>query len=165
MMAWDDAGCERMRKAARKSGKILEIGYQRNYNPIYQAAHERIVKSGQLGDVYHARTVWHRNGTWRRKGDPPSPDDDPSPWGYPDYDHVYSIFEYTHGRTAVFTSIESNAYEHYYEAFYGTRATLILRGETEAYLFDEGGGARPTTVDVSPKAAEAVEKKTTRLSV
>ena len=68
-------------------------------------------------------------------------------------DHVYTILEYPHGRTAVFTSIESNAYDHYYEAFYGTKATLILRGETEAYLFDEGGGERPTTVDVTPKGA------------
>ena len=209
MMAWDDAGCERMRETARKTGKILEIGYQRNYNPIYQAAHEGIVKAGQLGDLYHSRIVWHRNGTWRRKGEPPSPDYDPSRWGYPDYDHlinwrlywkysrglhaelashqvnivnwffgaepeavlssggvyrfreggrevpdhVYSVFEYPHGRTAVFTSIESNAYDHYYEAFYGTKATLILRGETEAYLFDEGGGERPTTVDVTPKGS------------
>ena len=209
MMAWDYPGCERMRDTARKTGKILEIGYQRNYNPLYQAAHEGIVKAGQLGDVYHARIVWHRNGTWRRKGEPPSPDYDPSPWGYPDYDHlinwrlywrysrglhaelashqvnivnwffgaepetvissggvyrfpeggrevpdhVYSIFEYPHGRTAVFTSIESNAYDHYYEAFYGTKATLILRGEAEAYLFEEGGNARPTTVDVTPKGS------------
>jgi predicted dehydrogenase len=210
MMAWDDAGCQRMLEAHRKSGKILEIGYQRNYNPIYQAAHEGIVKAGQLGDVYHARIVWHRNGTWRRKGEPPSPDYNPSQWGYPDwdhllnwrlfwryskglyaelashqvnivnwffgsepetvlssggvyrfpeggretYDHVYSIFEYPHGRTAVFTSVESNAYDHYYEAFYGTKATLILQGETEAYLFDEGGdAARPTTVEVAPKGA------------
>jgi predicted dehydrogenase len=211
MMAWDVPGCERMRDTARKTGKILEIGYQRNYNPIYQAAHEGLVKAGQLGDVYHARIVWHRNGTWRRKGEPPSPDYDPSRWGYPDYDHlinwrlfwrysrglhaelashqvnivswffgaepeavlssggvyrfpeggrevydhVYTTFEYPHGRTAVFTSIESNAYDHYYEAFYGTKATLIMRGETEAYLFDEGGAERPTTVDVTPKGAGA----------
>jgi len=88
MMAWDYPGCERMRETARKTGKILEIGYQRNYNPIYQAAHEGIVKAGQLGDVYHSRIVWHRNGTWRRKGEPPSADYDPSRWGYPDYDHL-----------------------------------------------------------------------------
>jgi predicted dehydrogenase len=209
MMAWDEAGVQRMLDAHRKSGRLLEIGYQRNYNPMYQAAHEGIVRAGQLGDVYHARIVWHRNGTWRRQGQPPSPDYDPSKWGYPDfdhllnwrlfwkyskglyaelashqvnivnwffgaepqavlssggvyrfpeggrevYDHVYTVFEYPHGRTAIFTSIESNAYDHYYEAFYGTKATLILRGETEAYLFDEGGAARPTTVEVTPKGA------------
>src|SRR5439155_20540228 len=101
MMAWDYPGCERMRETARKTGKILEIGYQRNYNPIYQAAHEGIVKAGQLGDVYHSRIVWHRNGTWRRKGEPPSADYDPSRWGYPDYDHLINwrpYWRYPRGR-------------------------------------------------------------------
>ena len=36
MMAWDVEGCERMRATARRTGKILEIGYQRNYNTVYQ---------------------------------------------------------------------------------------------------------------------------------
>jgi predicted dehydrogenase len=206
MMAWDGDGCRRMIAAAQKSGKLLEIGYQRNYNPVYQAAYEGIVKSGALGDIFHARLVWHRNGTWRRKEEPPSPGYDPSRWGYPTFDHlvnwrlfwkysqglsaelashqvnvanwffgaepvtvlgsggvyrwtnegrevpdhVYLTFEYPNGRTAVFTSIESNAYDHYYEAYYGTKATLILRGETEAYLFDEGGGdSKATQIEVT----------------
>src|SRR5712691_8533668 len=46
MMAWDAAGCDQMMNAARNSGRILEIGYQRNYNPIYQAAYEGIIKPG-----------------------------------------------------------------------------------------------------------------------
>src|SRR5207342_3356978 len=37
MMAWDEAGCLRMRQAALTTGKVLEIGYQRNYNQMYQA--------------------------------------------------------------------------------------------------------------------------------
>ena len=37
-------------------------------------------------------------------------------------------------------SIESNAFDHFYEAFFGTKGTLVLKGETEAYLFEEGGG-------------------------
>ncbi len=64
-------------------------------------------------------------------------------------DHVYLTFEYPLGRTAVFTSIESNAHDHYYEAYYGTKATLILRGETEAYLFDEGAGNKATQIEVT----------------
>ncbi|HSB62392.1 MAG TPA: hypothetical protein VLI67_11775, partial [Vicinamibacteria bacterium] len=64
-------------------------------------------------------------------------------------DHVYVTFEYPHGRTVLFTSIESNSFDHYYEAFFGTRGTLVLRGEAEAYLFDEGGGGRPTSVEVT----------------
>lgn len=212
MMAWDAEGCGRMREAAKKSGRLLEIGYQRFYNPVYQAAYQGIVKAGGLGDVYHARLVWHRNGSWRRKEDLPSPDFDPSRWGYPTFDHlvnwrlywkysqglmaelashqvnianwyfgatpeavlgsggvyrwknegrevpdhVYATFEYPLGRTAVFTSIESNEYDHYYEAYYGTKATLILQGETEAYLFDEGGDKKATTVEVSTKGSGPV---------
>jgi predicted dehydrogenase len=210
-MAYDPAGCRRMLDASRKAGKLLEIGHQRHYNPIYRAAYDGIVKTGSLGDVYHARLVWHRNGNWRRKEDPPTPDFDASRWGYPTFDHLvnwrlykrysrghmaelashmvaisdwffgtvpesalgsggvyrykdgreipdhtYVTLEYPGGRTAVFTSIESNAFDHYYEAYYGTKGTLILRGETEAYLFDEGGApgeARATTVEVTPKAA------------
>jgi predicted dehydrogenase len=212
MMAWDPEGCRRMQQAAKKSGRLLEIGYQRFYNPVYQAAYEGIVKTGGLGEVYHARLVWHRNQSWRRKEDPPSPDFDPSRWGYPDFDHlvnwrlywkysqglmaelashqvnianwffgaspeavlgsggvyrwknegrevpdhVYATFEYPLGRTAVFTSIESNESDHYYEAYYGTKATLILRGETEAYLFDEGADKKPTTVEVSARGSGPV---------
>ena len=208
MMAWDVAGCERMKAAAVKNKRVLEIGYQRNYNPVYQAAYDGIVKRGLLGDVYHVRLAWHRNGNWRRAGGPPSPDYDPSRWGYPTFehlwnwrlywkysqglfaelcshqlnatnwylgsapiavqayggvhrfkdgreahDHIYSIFEYPDGLTATFTSIESNAYDQRYEAFFGTKATLVMYNETEALLFDEGAdgqeGARSTAVEVS----------------
>ena len=83
MMAWDVAGCERMRQTALKNRKVLEIGYQRNYNPMYQAAHDGIIKTGLLGDVFLSRILWHRNGNWRRQGEPPSKDYNPSKWGYP----------------------------------------------------------------------------------
>jgi predicted dehydrogenase len=69
-------------------------------------------------------------------------------------DHTYVTLEYPGGRTAVFTSIESNAFDNYYEAYYGTKGTLILRGETEAYLFEEGaapGQAKATGLEVMPK--------------
>ncbi|HXH44795.1 MAG TPA: Gfo/Idh/MocA family oxidoreductase [Bradyrhizobium sp.] len=208
MMAWDIAGCERMREAARRSGKVLEIGYQRNYNAMYQAAYDGIVKSGALGDIFHVRLAWHRNGNWRRKGEPPSPDYDPAKWGYPTFehlinwrlywkysqgliaelcshqlnatnwflgstpeavsatggvyrfkdgrevfDHLYATFEYPHGQTAVFSSIESNAFDDYYEMFLGTKGTLILRRETEALFFEEGGGeSGPTSITVAPQS-------------
>src|SRR3990172_7346055 len=197
MMAWDEDGCRRMAEAARQTGRGLEIGYHRCYNPVY----------------HPARLVWPRNGNGRRQGEPPSPDYDPSRWGYPSFehllnwrlyrryskgllaelgshqvgvtdwffggvpeavsgtggvfrfkdgrevpDHVYVIFEYPQGRTVVFTSIESNAFDHYYEALFGTKATLILRGETEAYLFDETtkGAPRPTGIDVTPRTGGPV---------
>ena len=216
MMAWDVAGCERMMQAARASGKVLEIGYQRHYSPIYRAAYEGVIRRGLLGDVYHARLAWHRNGSWRRAGAPPSPGYDPSRWGYPSfehlwnwrlyfrysrglfaelgshqlnaanwflneapaaafasgrvcryqdgresYDHVYAVWEYPSGLTTTFTSIESNAFDERYEAFFGTKATLIMYNESEALLFDENGG--PSThvevADARGRAAEASETK------
>ena len=211
MMAWDVEGCERMRDAARRTGRVLEIGYQRFYSAMYQAAHQGIIQAGTLGDIYTARIAWHRNGNWRRAGDPPTPAYDPSPWGYKDWehllnwrlykqysrgllaelashqvnivnwffgavpefvhgtgsvarwkdgrevdDHVYATFEYPGGRTATFSSIESNAFDHYYEVFFGTKGTLLLKGEAEAYLFEEGGGARPTGIEVTSSAGGAV---------
>jgi predicted dehydrogenase len=217
MMAWDVESCERMRAAALRNDRVLEIGYQRNYNPMYHAANEGIVKAGILGDIYHVRLAWHRNGSWRRKAEPPSPDYDPSQWGYPTfdqlinwrlywkysqglmaelcshqvnaanwflgsspdaviasgglyrfpenrevYDHVYATFEYPGGRTAVFSSVESNAFDEYYEMYMGTKGTLILLRERDALLFEEGGSGRQTGIEVAPagKGAAAQSSET-----
>ena len=81
MMAWDVAGCERMLQASERSG-MLEIRTS-CANPVYQAAYEGIVRSGQLGDVYHARLVMALQRELAPERDPPSPDYDPSRWGYP----------------------------------------------------------------------------------
>jgi predicted dehydrogenase len=88
MIAKTEADCMRMIDAGRRNKRVLEIGYQRYYNPIYQAAYNNIVKQGLLGDVYFARLVWHRNANWRRKEEPPSANFDPSRWGYPDWEHL-----------------------------------------------------------------------------
>jgi predicted dehydrogenase len=211
MMAWDVEGCERMKAAAIRADRVLEIGYQRNYNPIYQATYEGVIKRQLLGDVYHARLAWHRNGNWRRAGEPPSKDYDPSRWGYPDFehlwnwrlywkysrglfaelcshqlnathwflgtgaptavhatggvhrykdgreahDHIYAMFEYPKDLTVTFSSIESNAYDQRYEAFFGTKATLVMYNESEALLFDEGGTGAATAVEVAGTAGGA----------
>jgi predicted dehydrogenase len=210
MMGLDDGSCRRMAETARTTGRVLEIGHQRFYNPVYQAAYEGIVKSGLLGEVYHARLVWHRNGNWRRTAELPSPDYTAARWGYPTFDHLvnwrlykdysrghmgelashmvaitdwffgapaeavsgaggvhrykdgrevpdhtYVTLEYPGGRTALFTSIESNAFDNYYEAYYGTKGTLVLKGEIEAYLFEEGAAAvdaKATGVAVAPRS-------------
>ena len=200
-----------MRDAARRHGKVLEFGYQRNYNPLYQTAYEGIIKTGAIGEVYHVRTAWHRNGSWRRKGDPPSLDFDASRWGYPTfdhllnwrlywkysqglmaelcrhqinavnwflgstpqavvasgglyrypegrevYDHVYATFEYPGGRIVTFSSIESNAFDDYYEMCQGTKGTLILSHESDAMFFDEEASKRSMAIAVSPRDGGAV---------
>jgi len=223
MMAWDLAGCERMAAAAIKANRVLEIGYQRNYNPVYEAAYAGVIKKELLGDIYHARLAWHRNGNWRRQGDPPSKGYDPSRWGYPTFehlwnwrlywkysrglfaelcshqlnathwflgtseptavhatggvcrytdgreahDHIYSMFEYPKGLTVTFSSIESNAFEQRYEAFFGTRGTLIMYNESEALLYDEGQTGSATAVEVSgtPGGAGVEASETKRAAI
>jgi predicted dehydrogenase len=218
MMAWDVEGCERMAAAAERAGKVLEIGYQRRYNPVYRAAYDGIVKRELLGDVYHVRMVWHRNGNWRRTGQPPVPDYDASKWGYPTFDHlwnwrlywkysqglfaelashqlnaanwflgahptavsasggvhryedgrevpdhIYATWEYPGGRTATYSSVESNAFENRYEIYFGTKATLLVKNENEALLFHEGSAAtRQTAVEVSAARGAAAETSETR---
>lgn len=66
MMAWDVEGCERMAATAERTGKVLEVGYQRRYNPVYRAAYDGIVERELLSDVHNVCMVWHRNGNWRR---------------------------------------------------------------------------------------------------
>jgi predicted dehydrogenase len=211
MMAKSEADCLRMIDASRRNKRLLEIGYQRYYNPMYQATYNNIIKQGLLGEVYHARLAWHRNSSWRKEEEPPSPNFDPSAWGYPDwehllnwrmyrqysegliaelgshqitatswffdsapesvytqgsisrfkdgrevFDHVYSVFEYPGGRTATFSSIQSNAFEDAYEMFMGTRGTLILKHEDEAYLFQEGDADAVTKVEVSRQSANPI---------
>jgi predicted dehydrogenase len=211
MMAWDIAGCERMQKAALDNRRVLEIGYQRNYNPLYEAAFDGVFNKGGLGEIFLTRLAWHRNGNWRRQGQPPSPDYDASQWGYPTFehllnwrlywkyskglfaelashqlnitnqvygaspesvsasggvyrfkdgrevhDHVYATFDYPGGRTAVFSSIESNAFDDYYEMYMGTKGTLILRREIDAMLFEEGDRERVTGLEVTARGTGPV---------
>jgi predicted dehydrogenase len=211
MMAWDIPSCQRMMETAHKQKRILEIGYQRFYNPAYQAAYEGIIKKGTLGDIYYMRTLWHRNNDWRRSEKPPSADFDPRKWGYENwehlvnwrlyrkysrgllaelgshqisianwffgavpeavytsggiyrykdgremFDHLYATFDYPGGRTATFTSIESNEFDDNYEQVMGTKGTLIFKGESEVYLFQEASAAKPTDLQVTPRGANAV---------
>jgi len=54
-----------MARTARETGRILQIGHQRHYNPIYEQAH-RLIQEGAIGRITHVRALWHRNGSWRR---------------------------------------------------------------------------------------------------
>ena len=69
---------------------------------------------------------------------------------------MYATFEYPGGRTAVFSSIESNAFDDYYETYFGTKGTLMLLREREALLFEEGGGDRQMGIAVTAAGTAAV---------
>jgi predicted dehydrogenase len=210
MMAWDVPSCHRMMEAAEKNKRILEIGYQRMYNPAYQASYEGIIKKELLGDIYYVRTMWHRNTDWRKKPEQAPAGFDPSKWGYADFehllnwrlykkhsrgllaelgshqicvanwylgghpeavycsgqiarykdgrevpDHVYATFDYAGGRTATFTSVESNAFDDYSEEFLGTKGILIIKGESQVYMFNEAE-AKATNLQVTPRSGNAI---------
>jgi predicted dehydrogenase len=54
-----------MARTARETRRILQIGHQRHYNPIYEQAY-RLIQEGAIGRITHVRALWHRNGNWRR---------------------------------------------------------------------------------------------------
>ena len=88
MMAYDVPGCERMIKAARKGKRLLEIGYPRFYEPLYQTVYENIIRSGALGDIHYVCLHTHRNNSWRWDEKPPYSGYDPSQWGYPGWEYL-----------------------------------------------------------------------------
>jgi predicted dehydrogenase len=47
------------------TGRILQIGHQRLFNPVYLEGMQRI-HEGQLGTIGQIRAYWHRNNNWRR---------------------------------------------------------------------------------------------------
>ena len=213
MMAWDVPSCHRMMDAATKNKRILEIGYQRMYNPAYSAAYEGIIKKGEIGDLHYVRTYWHRNTDWRKKLDKPAPAGlDPTKYGYADLehlvnwrlykkhsrgllaelgshqicvsnwffgatpeavycssvlspekknqgrevpDHVFATFDYPGGRTATFTSIETNEHDEYSEEILGTKGMIVFRKESEMYLFYEAD-LKATNLEVTPRGANAI---------
>jgi predicted dehydrogenase len=112
MIAKTRDGYHAMIDAARRTNRVLEIGYQRNYNPVYRSAYEGVMKQGLLGEIYHVRLAWFRNGNWRRSQTPPSKDYDASKWGYPTWDHLANwrlYWRYSEGLFAELGSHQVNA--------------------------------------------------------
>jgi predicted dehydrogenase len=156
MMAWDLAGCHRMQDEARRSRRLLEIGYHRFSSALYQASYEAIIKPQLLGDVHYVRTVWHRDRTWRRSEKPPSPGFDPRPWGYDDWDHLvnWRLFrKYSRGLMAELGSHQISIANWFLgavpEAVYTTGAVTMGKGPREHFdhvfaTFDYPGGRTAT---------------------
>lgn len=65
MMAYTIDDAKHMYRVARQTGKKLQIGHQRRYNPDYQHSY-KMVRDGILGRITHVRAQWNRNGSWRR---------------------------------------------------------------------------------------------------
>lgn len=55
----------RMYSTHTSTNRILQIGHQRMFDPVYLEAVDRI-KKGEIGRVTQMRMFWHRNNNWRR---------------------------------------------------------------------------------------------------
>lgn len=64
-MARTMADAYAMVEQSRASNKILQIGQQRLFNPVYLGALEK-VRLGEIGQITQVRAFWHRNNDWRR---------------------------------------------------------------------------------------------------
>jgi len=88
MMAYDVPSCQRMVDASQRNRRLLEIGYPRFYEPLYQSVNRNIIQAQLLGDIHFVRLHTHRNNSWRRTETPPSPSFDPQRWGYATWDEL-----------------------------------------------------------------------------
>ena len=53
-------------KKCHETGKFVQIGHQRHYNPKYNLAMDLVYNKGYLGRITHITAQWHRNTNWRR---------------------------------------------------------------------------------------------------
>ena len=61
-MALNAAECREINAAAKKSGKILQMGMVQRFSPTANTA-SALIKAGRLGNVYHAKSnIYRRRG-------------------------------------------------------------------------------------------------------
>ncbi len=108
MMAKTVDGCRRMIDTARARNKVLQIGYQRFYNPLYHQAN-MMIQDGFIGDVFHIRSTWGLYGGRRRaidREDEKAVSDgtlNPTRYGYDNLDHLINwrmLWKYSEGYAA-----------------------------------------------------------------
>jgi predicted dehydrogenase len=56
---------KQMYDAHLSTNRILQVGHQRLFNPLYLEGMQRI-HNGKLGTIGQIRAYWHRNNNWRR---------------------------------------------------------------------------------------------------
>ena len=88
---------KRMWNAYQKSGKILQIGHQRMFDPKYLKAYQ-MVKDGAIGEITHMHAYWHRHGDWRR----------PLPKGHPELERQINWRLYKDLSAGLHTELETH---------------------------------------------------------
>ena len=97
--AWARALSEtkRMWDAYQASGKILQIGHQRMFDPKYLKTYQ-MIKDGAIGEITHMHAYWHRHGNWRR----------PVPEGHPELERKINWCLYKELSAGLHTEFETH---------------------------------------------------------
>ncbi len=112
-MAFTVEDCQNMVKTSQETGKNLQVGHQRFYNPLYWDAY-RMIHEGLIGNVYHIRALWHRNTDWNYwtfvedKHYENLLKFDPSKWGYKDPQHMVNWRWYSDTSHGMWTELASH---------------------------------------------------------
>ncbi|MBX3007045.1 MAG: Gfo/Idh/MocA family oxidoreductase [Melioribacteraceae bacterium] len=80
-----------------RSKRILQIGHQRVFSPVYLEAISKI-RDGVIGKVTHMRAYWHRNGEWRRS----------VPQGKPELERIINWRLYDEYSAGLYTELMSH---------------------------------------------------------
>lgn len=65
-MAYSVDACKDIVRAQRRTGKIVQVGHQRRYSPLYHHAREFLTKN-YAGKVLAVRAQWNEPRPWRRR--------------------------------------------------------------------------------------------------
>ena len=79
------------------TGKVLQIGHQRMFDPRYLKAVE-LINAGEIGQITQIRAFWHRNNDWRR----------PLPEGRPDLERKINWRLYREYSCGLMTELASH---------------------------------------------------------
>ncbi len=88
---------KRMADTFYSTGKVLQIGHQRMFDPRYLKAIE-LINAGEIGQLTQIRAFWHRNNDWRR----------PLPKGRPDLERKINWRLYREYSCGLMTELASH---------------------------------------------------------
>ncbi|MCL4219171.1 MAG: Gfo/Idh/MocA family oxidoreductase [Candidatus Hydrogenedentes bacterium] len=65
-MAYTIEECRDIVRKCHDTGKFVQVGHQRRYNPYYNKAMWLAHEKNLIGRINHITAQWHRNDSWRR---------------------------------------------------------------------------------------------------
>ena len=65
-LCYETEHCRDIVTKCHETGKFVQVGHQRRYNPVYNKAVQLAWAEGTVGRINHIDAQWHRNNDWRR---------------------------------------------------------------------------------------------------